>query len=291
MNQSAPRHSTKGLGWPVFLAGFIPGLLHFRLGQATRGAIALASCAVLFFAGFAFLGDRLFWWALVAPDEKSTWLAWLAHYLPLLNLPEMFNLPCTAIGTIATWDITFTGQRAWRLPRDFEHVAGWLTAASGMLAAFWAAEAQWQLTWRRDGAGAPCRPIVNPALAAGLSWLVPGLGHVRAGQKDKGLLMGGAVLLVFALGLLFSQGHGCDRSVASVWWMGQNLCGLGTLFSALVTAPMQMLGPDGFPPLYDVGLVLCTVAGLMNLVVMVDAYTVAERSAFAAAAPPAGGAA
>jgi hypothetical protein len=26
--------------------------------------------------------------------------------------------------------------------------------------------------------------------------------------------------------------------------------------------------------------VLCTVAGLMNLVVMVDAYTVAERSVF-----------
>ena len=30
----------------------------------------------------------------------------------------------------------------------------------------------------------------------------------------------------------------------------------------------------------DLGIVLCTVAGLMNLVVMCDAYTVAERSVF-----------
>jgi hypothetical protein len=37
---------------------------------------------------------------------------------------------------------------------------------------------------------------------------------------------------------------------------------------------------EGAPQNLDLGLVLCTVAGLMNLVVMVDAYTVAERSVF-----------
>jgi len=34
------------------------------------------------------------------------------------------------------------------------------------------------------------------------------------------------------------------------------------------------------PANLDLGTVLCTVAGLMNLVVMVDAFTVAERSVF-----------
>ena len=37
------------------------------------------------------------------------------------------------------------------------------------------------------------------------------------------------------------------------------------------------------------GIVLCTVAGMMNLVVMVDAYTIAERATFPlAAAQPVG---
>ena len=106
---------------------------------------------------------------------------------------------------------------------------------------------------------------------------MPGLGHARAGQRDKGVLMGVAVAIVFAAGLLFAHGHAVDRATASVWWMGQNLFGGGTLFAAFVTSPMQM---ESAPAHLDLGVVLCTVAGLMNLVVMVDAYTVAERSVF-----------
>ena len=69
----------------------------------------------------------------------------------------------------------------------------------------WAAAGHWELRLRRDGGadgdgGAP-RPIASPALCAGLSWLLPGLGHAKAGQKDKGLLVGAAVTIVFALGL------------------------------------------------------------------------------------------
>jgi len=89
--------------------------------------------------------------------------------------------------------------------------------------------------------------------------------------------MGVAVAIVFALGLAFSHGHAVDRATYSVWWIGQNLFGGGSLFAALVTGPLRM---EGAPPNLDLGVVLCTVAGLMNLVVMVDAYTVAERSVF-----------
>jgi hypothetical protein len=162
------------------------------------------------------------------------------------------------------------------MPRDLEHLGGFLTGASGMMAAFWSAAAHWDLRVKRDGGDEAPKPIANPALCAALSWLVPGLGHAKAGQKDKGMLMGAAVLIVFALGLLFSQGHGVDRASASVWWIAQNLFGGGSLFAALVTAPMQM----GSVLHLDLGVILCTVAGLMILVVMVDAYTVADRSVF-----------
>jgi len=268
----------RGLGWGPFLLGFVPGLLQFQLGQKKRAAVAFASCFVLFFAGWILIHERLFYWALLTPDETgSEVLRIAAHFGLPLTLPEILNLPANALGAIVCFDGSALGERLWRMPRAFDHLGGFLTGASGMLAAFWSAAAHWELRLLRDGGETAPKPPCNPALCAGMSWLVPGLGHARAGQKDKGMLMGVAVAIVFALGLAFSHGHAVDRATYSVWWIGQNLFGGGSLFAALVTGPLRM---EGAPPNLDLGVVLCTVAGLMNLVVMVDAYTVAERSVF-----------
>jgi hypothetical protein len=269
-------HSARGLGWGPFLLGFVPGLLQYRLGQKQRALVAFASCTLLFFAGWVLVRERLFYWALMTPEGDGVLRAAARLGLPL-TLPELLNLPANAIGAWLCWDGSPTGERLWRMPRDLEHLGAFLTGASGMLAAFWSAAGHWQLRLRRDGGDAPAAPIADPALCAGLSWLVPGLGHARAGQKGKGVLLGIAVATVFALGQLFSSGHAVDRATASVWWIAQNLFGGGSLFAALVTGPMRMVGE---PFDLQLGVVLCTVAGLMNLVVMVDAYTVAERSVF-----------
>ncbi|HEX6811529.1 MAG TPA: DUF6677 family protein [Planctomycetota bacterium] len=275
---SSNTHPGLGLGWGPFLLGFVPGLLQYQLGQKRRAAVAFASCFVLFFAGWIIVRERLFYWALMTPDGTgSSFLRVVARFGFPLTLPELLNLPANALGAILCFDGSASGERLWRMPRPFEHLGGFLTGASGMLAAFWSAAGHWELRLRRDGGEAPAAPIANPALCAGLSWLVPGLGHARAGQKGKGLLLGAAVAIVFAMGLLFAHGHAVDRANASVWWMGQNLFGGGSLFAALVTGPMRM---ESAPPNLDVGVVWCTVAGLMNLVVMVDAFTVAERSVF-----------
>jgi len=242
--------------------------------------MAAASCAIVYFVGWAIVDSRLFYWSLFTPDASgSAPIRLLARFGlgPGLPLPEILNLPANAIGGFLAWDDSPTGERLWRMPRDLEHLGGWLTAASGMLAAFWSAAGHWDLRLRRDGGGTAPAPIANPAWCAALSWLVPGLGHVKAGQRDKGMLMGAAVVVVFVGGLLASGGHAVDRAQAAVWWTGQNLFGGGSLFAALVTAPLQRTGEPFDLPL---GIVLCTVAGLMNLVVMVDAYSVAERSVF-----------
>jgi hypothetical protein len=277
----------RGLGWGWFLGGFVPGLLQFRLGQRARAAIALGSCLLVFFAGWSMVRDRLYFFALLSADSQGPRQGdgiarTLAQFGLPLTLPELLNLPGLLLGSWFSWDASYEAQRLWRLPRgSAEHVGGFLTAASGMLAAFWAAEASWSRRWRRDAGDGTPAPVCNPALAAGLSWLLPGLGHSHAGQRGKGLLMGAAVAAVFTLGLLFSQGHGVDRGLAPVWWMGQCLFGGGALFAALVTAPLEMASyPGTIPENLDLGTVLCTVAGLMNLVVMIDAFTVAERSSF-----------
>lgn len=271
-------HSARGLGWGPFLSGFVPGLLQWQLGDRRRAAVAFAGCTLLFFAGWVLVRERLFYWALLTPDAGGAGLLRaIAPFGLSITLPELLNLPAHALGAILCWDGSPTGERLWRMPRDLEHLGAFLTGASGMLAAFWSAAGHWQLRLRRDGGDQLPAPIADPALCAGLSWLVPGLGHARAGQKGKGVLLGLAVTAVFALGLLVSGGHAVDRATASVWWIAQNLFGGGSLFAALFTGPLRMVGE---PFDLQLGIVLCTVAGLMNLVVMVDAYTVAERSVF-----------
>jgi hypothetical protein len=278
------QRSGRGLGWGVFVAGFVPGLLQWRLGQRARALVAFGSCLGLFLLGWTMVRERLFYFAILSPEPPpggaSAWPPWplLARIGVPLTLPELLNLPGLAIGTWLSFDNTNEGMRLWRLPRPMEDLGGFLTAASGMLAAFWSADAHWSLRWQRDARPDVTKPPArNPAFCAGVSWLVPGLGHVLAGQRGKGLLLLSAVTIVYAAGLLFSHGHAVDRAIASVWWIGQSLCGGGTLFASLVTAPLPM---TAFPEHLELGTNLCTVAGLMNLVVMVDAFTVAERQSF-----------
>ncbi|GAB4142888.1 MAG: hypothetical protein Fur0037_10280 [Planctomycetota bacterium] len=272
--------STKD-AWGLFLTGFVPGLLQIRLGEKKLGASALLSCLCLFFAGFWLVQDRIFYYALVSPErngEEATWLTTLASLGLPITFPEFLNLPATVLGSWWTFDSSFEGERLWRLPRDLEHLGSFLTAASGMLAAFWSADAFWRHKLRRNRL-APGKGL-NPAVAAGMSWLLPGLAHAKLGQKGKGILITLCMLLVFALGMIVSEGYAIDRGQAPIWWMGQQLFGGGALLSALVFAPLQT---DHYLPGLELGLDLTTVAGFLNLVIMVDAYTIAERQGLASA--------
>jgi len=263
---------------PVWLSLAVPGLGHAMLGQTRAAAAAFAACAALFFAGYALVGDRLFYFALLSFDRDGM-AAQICRFVPVFNLPESLGLLFAGIGTFLGFEPGFMAERRWEMPRDLEHIGAFLTAAAGMLSAFCAADVAWRIRAGAASTGAPegavaVAPGISPALAAAASWLVPGYGHVLAGQKSKGLLVGAAVVAVFAMGMVASQGHAVDRSIAPIWWIGQNLFGGGSLFAALVTAPAQF---EAYPPGYDMGVVFCTVAALMNLVVMVDAFTVVER--------------
>jgi hypothetical protein len=110
---------------------------------------------------------------------------------------------------------------------------------------------------------------------AGTSWLLPGSGHYLSGQQRKGFLLGGAVIAMFALGLFFSAGLAVDRGHHDAYWITQSLFGGGTLLAVL--GPAQLEITDAIPLRYNLGVTLTAIAGLMNLVVMIDAYTVVDR--------------
>src|SRR5690606_28791725 len=186
------------------------------------------------------------------------------RHVPVFVLPEFLNFGCTMVVAALRDAPTPDVLRHVLLPRPGEDFALALTGFSGYAAALFAADAWWVARGQRSGRMAP-------AAAAALTWMVPGSGHFLLGQRSKGLLTGAAVLIVFGLGLFFGGGHSVERSSYTLWWAGQALCGIGALFAALVTAPGRM---TEFPESLDLGYVLATCAGLMNLMLMTDAFTI-----------------
>lgn len=257
-------------GAATLLSLLLPGAAHFKLGRPGLGVLALLTCFGPMLAGVAILGERLFFYELFSGDLLAgIGFDRLLKVLPINVWPEAFHISGVFVAGFEHPGDAPAAQRAIRtvlLEHGLEHLATWLTAAAGMVSILWAADARWRAQERRA-------PGIAPAAAAALSWFLPGLGHVRAGQKDKGLLMGGAVIVLFAGALLLSAGTAVDRVMAPVWWIGQNLFGGGTLFTSLVTGPMRIEGP--FPQYHDLGKVVCTTAGLLNIVVMIDAWAVA----------------
>lgn len=244
---------------------FVPGSAHFMLGRPVRGVIAAVLTIGLFWIGYAIVGTHLWYHELVSSAGGG-----VLRYLPIMMLPEAPNFGCTLVASFLRDTQSVEALRLERMPVEFGHIGLLLTASSGVLNALWMADAHWIAQGREP------KSSVQPPFAAMISWLLPGAGHVLVGQRDKGVLLGGCVLLMFFGGLAFSGGHAVDRVLASAWYDGQILCGLGTIFGSVVTAPLRY---ESLPTHNDLGITMCTVAGFMNLLVMTNAYTVAEDGA------------
>jgi hypothetical protein len=262
----------------ILLTFVLPGSAHAVLGKPIRGLVAMLMCVGMFFAGWAILGDRLFHCVLFEP---FAFLAHLVKFIPFNLLPEAANLGCTVAANLLR-DMPDNpaamneALRMVRLPQEMEHLGFFLTTASGLAACFWAADAQ-SLALQSPPAQH------NRALVAGMSWLLPGSGHYVAGQRDKAYLMGGAVILTFLIGLVASDFVTVDRGLHNAYWIPQSLFGGGILASGLGLGAIEI--PDPIPQRYSLGYTLTAVAGLMNLVVMIDAYTVVDKAARKEATP------
>lgn len=163
--------------------------------------------------------------------------------------------------------------------------------------------------------------LKNPPLAAFLAWLVPGLGHFYQGRIAKGVLYSTCILGLFGLGLLLGEGkivywrwvnpiHDPDHF--RLYYVGQFFAGLAAL-PALIQATLAswnikpilwgfMAEPssivlNGLHPrlgkLMEVGPVYTTVAGMLNIFAIYDAYdgpAFADEPENSAGAEPAGAA-
>jgi hypothetical protein len=118
-----------------------------------------------------------------------------------------------------------------------------------------------------------------PILA--FAWIVPGGGHFLLKRNGRGALLGGAVALAFLAGILM-------RGPLYLWtWTGAdvlaNLIHRGGFFAQLLSGLPYFFTvwfgyeqPDVTGLRHDYGAKLLVLAGLLNVLTMVDAYEIAR---------------
>lgn len=115
----------------------------------------------------------------------------------------------------------------------------------------------------------------NPLLVGLLAWVVPGAGHFWAGQRGKGLVFLLVLPLMFAVGLAL-QGR------LFPFEPGQPLVALAALADLGVGVPYAVaralgLGAGNVVAVtYEYGNTFVIVAGLLNLLVVCDAWDLAS---------------
>jgi len=109
----------------------------------------------------------------------------------------------------------------------------------------------------------------NPLVGLAAAWLIPGAGHYYLSLKGKAVYYFVLINTTFLLGLFLSDF--CSVNLDRFFWhyLGEILYGGGTLIAQALTAERKI---GEFNRFLDYGTLMTTVAGLLNLVVMVDYF-------------------
>ncbi len=121
--------------------------------------------------------------------------------------------------------------------------------------------------------------IPAPIIAI-VTWLIPGAGYLLLGQFARGLTIGITILILFALGCLIGGVHVVDPPVFTAphgnvvhaifekpAYIGQFLTGIVGLLAGWI-GPSQ---PASHSRVGDIGVLYTAVAGMLNLMAIIDA--------------------
>jgi hypothetical protein len=126
------------------------------------------------------------------------------------------------------------------------------------------------------GAVAAARDSSRAFAAALLAWVFPGLGHLFLGRRAKGLVLAGCIVALFVLGV------GMDSRLQMHVGLEDPLALLFSLAQMGVGAPYVLARLLGYEaglvtsPSYEYGNTFTAVAGLLNVLVILDALDTAR---------------
>lgn len=162
--------------------------------------------------------------------------------------------------------------------------------ASMILCCQWAVIAEYYLPSVADNSpNASKESSVKEYVVLALAWLVPGLGHIIMGDRKRGWLFLIAIHLLFFIGLLLGGIRALDRPRQQLWDYAQMAAGWPSLVGNYMRPTVikddvavirgsdgklkKLHHPPGFAPLVqEVATTFCGVAGMLNLLVLVDLF-------------------
>lgn len=125
--------------------------------------------------------------------------------------------------------------------------------------------------------------ILAAPIAGFLAWLVPGLGHLYLGDRTRGIICLVTITATFWTGVAIGSVQGTvDPRERTLWFMAQ-ICTGGNTLTAIglnaATKPSPTTPKPAYIPSWlsvDVGVHYTGVAGLLNLLVILDVLSRAE---------------
>jgi hypothetical protein len=120
-------------------------------------------------------------------------------------------------------------------------------------------------------------PTTNKYLIVALAWAIPGAGHLLLGRRQKGITFLVVLTLMFATGLAL---EGRIFPLGFDW--SQPLVGLAAIADLGIGVPYFVARFGGYGVgrvvaiTYEYGNAFAIVAGLLNMLVVLDAWDVAE---------------
>ena len=239
----------------VLLTWFLPGAGHMYVGRVGLGLIAFVVLEGLYALGWVLGDGRTFEY--LDPELRGPIATLLAPEAGNLGA-MLFHLKSSGFGL----------DEALPFPR-WMVLASFSSALSGILNLFVAAHAH--LVARAGGAPSHGQ---NPALLLVAAWFFPGLGHWLQGRRLRAAIVAGILLGLFALGTCLADGTNLSRERHFYYWSGQFLLGGPAIFLELLAGDARVTRDL---PWVDVGLLYACMAGLLNVLAMLDVWGVAER--------------
>lgn len=239
----------------VLLTWFLPGAGHMYLGRVGLGLLLFLLVEGLYVLGWVLGDGRTFEY--LDPELRGP--------LATLLAPEAGNL-CAMLFHLKSsgWG----SEEALPFPR-WMVLASFASALSGILNLFVAAHAHLEARGERGTTGSP-----HPVRLLAAAWLFPGLGHWLQGRRLRAAIVAGILLGLFALGTGLAAGTNLSRERHFYYWSGQFLLGGPALLLELLAGDARVTREL---PWVDVGLLYACMAGLLNVLAMLDVWGVAEE--------------
>ena len=107
------------------------------------------------------------------------------------------------------------------------------------------------------------------------SWVVPGAGHLWLGRREKGFIFLVALPMMFAIGLAL-QGRLFPFQMSDILVCLEAIADVGIGLPYFIASALGFGTGDVRAVTYEYGNAFLIVAGLLNLLVAIDAYDIAR---------------